>query len=959
MAENDFVPTTSERMTDIFDESNLTTNQVIFWVGQKLYPDVPLYNLASNFRIKGKIDPQLFQQAFQTLLNSSDVLRTVFIAKKGIPQRRILNEFLYSMDYMDFTGHDDPEAKFNDWVDKRSRILFDLKKCLFDTALIKLSDEEFVWFLKQHHIICDATSAVLIFRHLSDLYRLSIAERLPEKIDLPSFQEYVRYEREQRSTACYRKAADYWSHKLNEEIEPIMFHGKTPVKTTTRVRRISLELGANRSQRLKMIAKQEGLFFKTLNVSLFNIFAALLLTHLHRISGNRRLSLGMALHNRRRKEFKKALGLFMKILPLRVSIEENDTLMSLIGKLASGAAETLKYCEYTIPNTIVNPVYDVVLNYQVVSFSEFNGYRMDHEWLHFGHGNESVVLHVHDFDDTGNFVLLLDLHSDIFDNYQQKQAAEQFLQLIDGFLENSSQLVREVDLLSERERQVLLMGWNRTDLPFPEDWTIQRCFEEQVARTPDVPALSYRDKTWTYHKLDQRAETIAQQLREAGARPESIIGICMERCLDLVAGMLGILKTGAAYLPLDPTYPSDRLAFMIEDARPLLVVSNQRARERLSKVDVRILSVDGNIAAGGSNSFSSHREESYREESLGGSNLAYVIYTSGSTGKPKGVMVEHRSIMNLFAGMDDVYGRDPGVCLAVTSVSFDPSVLDLFWTLTRGYHVVIWPGVDEEHDMSIPELIHAYGVTYIGTVPSFIRMVMMLPGGTDALASLRLIQVGGESLSTNLIHDLGPSLSRRIVNAYGLTETTVISTVWEVDPKAATIPIGRPIANTQIFVLDPLRRPVPVGVVGELYIGGAGVARGYLNRPELTEGKFIQNPFAGKSSERLYRTGDLVRYRPDGMLEFIGRTDDQVKVRGFRVEPGEIEAVLSEHPDLREVVVDVQDTEKCGKRLVAYVVPEKKGMPLVKENSAGGGPKTARIHGSRGVCRAGRNTAEC
>ena len=497
---------------------------------------------------------------------------------------------------------------------------------------------------------------------------------------------------------------------------------------------------------------------------------------------------------------------------------------------------------------------------------------------------------------------------------------------IQSITENPGDMLTDIPLMPDDERQLLMEEWNRTELPFPEKKTIHHCFEEQVDRTPEAPALTCRDKTWTYRELENRAEKIARQLRAMGARPETIIGICMERCLDLVAGMLGILKTGAAYLPLDPTYPFDRLAFMVEDARPLLVVSNQSAKERLSQLDVRILSVDGDIAVSGSNGLSNNRDQSGA-----GSNLAYVIYTSGSTGKPKGVMVEHRNVMNLFAGIDAVYGRKPGVCLAVTSISFDPSVLDIFWTLVRGYHVVILPGVEETGDTNIPEIIRAHKVSYIGTVPSFIRMVMMLPGGVDALASMRLIQVGGEPLSTALIHDLGPSISRRIVNAYGPTEATVISTVWEVDPKVASIPIGRPVANTKIFVLDSHLRPVPVGVVGELYIGGAGVARGYLNRPELTAQKFIKNTFRETASGYLYRTGDLVRYRPDGMLEFIGRMDDQVKIRGFRVELGEIVTVLGKHPDIIETVVDVQDTENYGKRLVAYVVPGPRGMPSTKD----------------------------
>jgi amino acid adenylation domain-containing protein len=478
----------------------------------------------------------------------------------------------------------------------------------------------------------------------------------------------------------------------------------------------------------------------------------------------------------------------------------------------------------------------------------------------------------------------------------------------------------DLPLLLDRERSLLLYEWNRTDSPFPRDASIPQCFAEQAALTPDAPALTCRGRTWTYAELDRRAEQVAGCLREAGARPETIVAICMDRSLDLVAGMLGILKAGAAYLPLDPTYPSDRLAFILEDARPLLTLANRNTRDRLPAAAVPILSIDSLPSSGCS----------APGEPAAGHHLAYVIYTSGSTGTPKGVMVEHRNVMNLFAGMDAVYGREPAVWLAVTSVSFDVSVLELWWTLTRGGHVVFWPGL-EQQDSSLPDLMRAHGVTHIATVPSFVRMLLPLPGGADALAALRILTVGGEVLSPALIRDLGPSHSRRIINAYGPTETTVLSTCWEVDPRAASISIGRPIANTRLYVLDAERRPVPVGVVGELYIGGSGVARGYLNRPGLTAGKFISDPFSSAAGSRLYRTGDLVRYRQDGALEFAGRIDQQVKIRGHRVELEGIETVLASHPGVRAAAVDLQERTGGGKRLVAYVVPGAEGMPSPRE----------------------------
>lgn len=482
-------------------------------------------------------------------------------------------------------------------------------------------------------------------------------------------------------------------------------------------------------------------------------------------------------------------------------------------------------------------------------------------------------------------------------------------------------LLADVPLCLDQELS-LLEEWNRTACPFPEDSSIQQCFEEQVARTPDAPALTCHHETWTYRQLNDRAGQIADRLRQAGAQPESLVGICMERSLELVAGILGILKTAAAYLPLDPDYPPDRLGLMLADAKPLLVLSNRRTRHRLTATDVPVLTTDCDTGTPVSPAGFVPRE-------AGGRQLAYVIYTSGSTGAPKGVLVEHRNVMNFFTGMDASFGRRPGVWLAVASISFDVSVLELWWSLTRGYHVVLWPGVKDERGASVPDLLRTHRVTHLACVPSFLRMLLPLPGAVEALAALRVLVVGGESLPPSLVRDLGPSASRRIVEQYGPTEATVACTTWEVEPGAATTAIGRPIANTQVYVLDPHRRPVPVGTVGELYIGGAGVTRGYLNCPELTAERFIRDPFGG--GRRLYQSGDLARYRPDGTLEYVGRVDNQVKIRGHRVEPGEIEMLLAAHPAVKVAVVDVQAGPDGENRLVAYIVPGPEGMPPLKQ----------------------------
>lgn len=506
-----------------------------------------------------------------------------------------------------------------------------------------------------------------------------------------------------------------------------------------------------------------------------------------------------------------------------------------------------------------------------------------------------------------------------------KRMLAQFETFLRGIAENPDRPFASLPLLGEKERDQLLVEWNNTILPYLEQGSIQGSFEEIASQNPDDPALTCRNETWTFGQLNGRANMIAQYLRAAGAGPESIVGVCLERSLDLVAGMLGILKTGAAYLPLDPAYPPERLAVMIGDAQPLLVLSNEKSRQNLAAANARILSLDR------MEEIQPSECHLRRNGNGGGDQLAYVIYTSGSTGKPKGVMIEQRNVMNFFTGMDNIIGRQPGVWLAVASVSFDISVLEIWWPLTRGFQVVLWPGVEGGKDLTIPELIRLHKVTHMQSVPSFLRTVMKLPGAIEALATLRVQVVGGEEVPPSLIRDLGSSPTRRIIDMYGPTETTVVSTAWEIEPGAASVSIGRPIANTKTFVLTPHGWPTPLGVVGELFIGGAGVSRGYLNRPELNREKFVQKRIVGLGPCRLYRTGDLARYLPDGRLEYIGRVDNQVKVRGHRLELSGIETVLSEHPAVQAAVIDVQPAANGEQRLVGYVVPQTGQKPSPKE----------------------------
>ena len=504
--------------------------------------------------------------------------------------------------------------------------------------------------------------------------------------------------------------------------------------------------------------------------------------------------------------------------------------------------------------------------------------------------------------------LLLEYKADLFDAGTARRMLEHLRIVLEAMGAGPDQPIGTLPLLTPAEREQIVGEWNRTEAPYPLDSCLHELIEAQVERTPDRVAVEFEGQTLTYGELDGRANQLAHVLVERGAGPGVLVGVCLERSLEMVVALLGVLKTGAAYVPLDPTYPKDRLAFMLEDSGTRVLITQDHLAGEVPAGGASLLRLDAEAA------------EIARASArpVGGAvtpdSLAYVIYTSGSTGRPKGVAVHHRGVVNLLGAMQ----REPGltaadVLLAVTTLSFDIAGLELFLPLTVGARVVLCPRHVATDGAALGRALRATGATVMQATPA--TWQMLVDAGGEGLEGLRIL-CGGEALPRPLAEAL-LARAAEVWNLYGPTETTIWSTAHRVGPHRGPVPIGRPIANTRVYILDRRGQPAPVGVVGELCIGGHGVARGYLNRPELTAERFVADPFAGEAGARMYRTGDLARYRPDGTLEYLGRLDHQVKVRGFRIELGEIETALAEYPGIRQAVAVARD----GARLVAYVVP--------------------------------------
>ena len=953
--------TRKDEFNKAYEDSNLTKYQMLLWAAQKMEPESTMLNLSIIVNIPARIYPGPLQQAFQTVINSSDALRTVIREVDGLPHQEVLDRIDYKLEYVDLSQESDPHAAARAWLDARIRVPLDLQARLFDSALVKVSDEEFIWFYNQHHILNDGWSMGVVGSHLFKLYEDALEGRLQETIELPLYSDYVEHERKARGTPRYLQAEAYWKERLAEEIEPIAFYGKLATKRSSRMQRVSCDFGDERIEKLKALAMRSDIFLMSLDTSLFNVFTALVCTLLHRLSGTRRISIGVPFHNRRTKQFKETIGLFMQYLPYRIDVEEGETFLSLIKKVTAETVTSLRYSDYPIGNPIQKQAFEVECNYVVAPPLESAKCPVKVEWFHSGYGNESLGLQLHNFERGNSFGLSFDFHCDVFDEQERRNLIRHFFNMVDAILEAPSQPVSLVSLLSDEERRHILEDFNRTETAFPTDRTVIELFEAQVKRTPDRSAVVCEGEALTYERLNARANRMAHNLRSWGAREEVLVAVLADRGIDFLVTILAIFKAGMAYLPLDAAHPASRhLQILTRSRSPLVIAGNEHLgkisealddlplQDRPSVVSLESLSnIDGSEHDLGL---------AYRPNSI-----SYTLFTSGSTGMPKGAMIEQAGMHNhLFAKISDLKLSDSDVIAQNASQCFDISVWQFLAALLVGGRVHIFGDEVAYDGPRLLEEAASAGITILEIVPSQLQAMLAsidLPGASRPdLSKLRILFVTGEAAPPELCRwwiNLYPQTL--LVNGYGPTETSDDVTHYHItEPPsrdAQQVPIGRPLPNTLIYVVDEKLSPTPLGMAGELYVGGICVGRGYLNDPDRTAQAFVPNPFSAQPGERLYRTGDLARYLPDGNIEFLGRIDHQVKIRGFRIELGEIEAALSTFPGVKQALVVARRDAAQHDRLVAYLVA----------SDDGAGPaqlrdflkrEAARLHGAFVVCDA-------
>jgi len=906
---------TNELLT--LEQSNLTSHQLQVWMGQSLIPEVPIYNLAVALKIHGAVDLVHFGKAFQVLINSSDALRTVIEEIDGVPMQRILATLTYTTSFVDLSSLPDPHARAHNWMLERCNTLLDRQRRLFDSTLIKLAETEFVWCLVVHHLISDSWSFELIYCHMADLYRRSMQGELPDSLKLFPFANYVSHERVQRNSPRHRSSKAYWKEFLSETGDETVFYGKAREKATTRVRRISRDLGPGRTRRLRSVLASVGQ-----QASVLQIFAGILVGYLHCLNGKETYVIGIPFHNRRSKIFKETIGFFSEVLPVRISLGDDETFVSLLPKLKAAVFQAARHGGYAVASPYFKRPYDVVLNYHTHSFSDFAGMAAWQQWIHNGHGDESLTIQISDFGSSKSLAVDFELHEAIFSEQQSEQAASHFFRVLDAFLADPQQLLRRLSLLSPEEAQRVAMAWNQTTSEPLEERYAHNLFEDQVRQRPDALAVVLEEEKLSYRELNGRANQLAHRLQSFGVGPETPVGLCVERSPEMIVGILGILKAGAAYVPIDPGYPTEWANFIVADTKIPVLVTQEKLLERVAG-QLKTICLDANT-----DDLSQESDDDI-DSAVAGHHLAYIIYTSGSTGNPKGVEITHTALANYVCQAAGIFGLSSADrVLQFASISSDMSVEEIFTCLIRGAALVLRTDSMPDSAAEFLEKCRDWGITVLDlptaywhelTAALFSEHLSIPPG-------VRLVIIGGERAIPERLALWQACVSRhvKLLNTYGPAETTVVATVYDLTDFPTEngcfgeLPIGRPIPNVNTYVLDENLTPVPVGVPGELCIGGVGLARGYLNQLELTTERFVQNPFL--EGVRLYRTGDLVRCRADGNLEFVRRIDRQVKIRGFRVELEGIEAALRKHPLVAHAVV-VHDNASSQRGLIAYLIP--------------------------------------
>jgi amino acid adenylation domain-containing protein len=905
-----------------------TYAQRSLWILNQLAPDSSFYNLHSGVRISSRLNEDSLARSLNEIVRRHESLRTVFKAVDGEPVQIVAADLRIELPVIDLRPLPEAERENRAYCIAEEQALepFDLGEWpLLRTSLLRLGETEFIHLLTIHHIVCDNWSMNILLRELSTLYDAYCSARpspLPE-LDIQC-ADYAEWEWQWLQGPTALGQLQYWKNKL-ADLPALKLPTDWPRPA------VSSFMGA-----AFYFTLQEPLYRALVTLSqkehctLFMTMLAAFQSLLHRYSGQVDIAVGTPVANRNRFEVEGLIGHFVNSLVLRSNLSDDPRFRELLASVRNTALDAYAHQDFPFEKLVHelkpergaghNPFFQV--HFQLLTApggdldslpDPLDGEAFDSET---GTAKFDLALDLWEYPD--GIEAHFEYSTDLFGEETIARMAGHFRMLLEGIVANPDRRLSELPLLTRRERKQLVHDWNDTKIDYPLDGCLHQLFESQVDRTPEAVAVVFRGEPFTYDRLNRRANQLARHLQTLGVGPETIVAIRAERSLAMIAGLLGILKAGAAYLPLDPAEPKERLLYMLQESHAALLLTQQRLAANTGPMPLHQVLLDENLE-----NFAHHSAANLSVD-VTSRNLAYVIYTSGSTGNPKGVMIESRSVCNHMLWMQSMFPLTAADRILMKyPFHFDASICEIFGPLVAGARLILTEPTERWDAAEFVQSLIDGQVTALDVVPSMLE-ALLDDGEISSCPHLRRVTSGGEPLTPELRERFFAQLDAELHNIYGPTEATIGAahhTCRQGDP-AGTVPIGRPGANMQIYLLDAHSNPVPVGVPGELCIGGAGVARGYLNQPQLTAERFIHDPFSALPGARLYKTGDLARYLPSGDIDYLGRLDDQVKVRGYRIEPGEIEKALLRHGSVRKCTVVPMDREPGGHtRLAACIVP--------------------------------------
>jgi amino acid adenylation domain-containing protein len=929
------------------------------WFIDRLVPGNTFYNVPTALRLTGALNLGALEKTFNEIIRRHEVLRTTFGMVEGeLVQviahietfQRNIPTILSVVDLRELPAAS-REAEAKRLLTEESHCPFDLSSGpLLRVMLLQLDEAEHILLLNLHHIVCDDWSIGVLMRELEILYTAFTLEQPSPLPELPlQYADFAEWQRQWLQGEVLETQLAYWRQQLKGiSILHLPTDRPKPAIQSYRGAKEFLELPQSLSEALATLSQQEG---ATLFMTLLAAFQILIYRYTHQED----IAVGSAIANRNRSEIESLIGFFVNSLVLRTDLSGNPTFRELLNRVREVTIGAYSHQDLPFEKLVEelhpdrklshHPLFQVVFGFQNSPMSalelpglvprfidiETKTTRFDLEFHLWESAKDYRSIYGEQWQHSEGLRGVVIYNTDLFDKATINRMLGHFQTLLKGIVANPEEHLSNLPILTDAERHQLLVEFNQPQSKIKNQKSkigqcIHQLFGNQVERNPDAIAVRFEDirtsvaTSLHYRELNTRSNQLAHYLKRMGVDSEVLVGICVERSVDMIVGLLGILKAGGAYVPLDPSYPRDRLAFMLEDAQVSVLLTQEKLQSKLPNLPTKVICIDKDWDI-----IAQESKENPKTNTVA-DNLAYVIYTSGSTGTPKGVAVPHKAVTRLVCNTNYVELDATDKIAQVSNFSFDAATFEIWGALLNGAQLV---GISRDITLSPQDFalqIRQKDISILFlTTALFQQMARDVP---QAFTSLRYLLFGGEAVDPRWVKKvIAKGAPKQFLHVYGPTENTTFTSYYVVseeetnNPKS-TIPIGRPITNTQVYLLDGQLQPVPIGVTGELYIGGDGLARGYLNRPELTAEKFIPNPISEDlSKDRLYKTGDLGRYLPDGNIEFLGRIDDQVKIRGFRIELGEIEAVLNQHPAAAETVVIIQEDIPGDKHLVAYIVP--------------------------------------